>query len=98
MNFMPMAFEVFGAWSSETCKLFKHLIKRASSIHGINESILHNYWSTRITMSLVKYNSKILINKCANIYQTSSPIDDCFNNNEVIANYNHVALGNRVHD
>ena len=48
-------------------------------------------------MSLVKYNSKMLINKCASIYQTSSPIDDCFNN-EVVSNYNHVTLENRVHD
>ena len=63
-----MAFEVFGAWSNETCNLFKHLIKRASLIHGINESVLHNYWSTRITMSLVKYNSKMLLLINAPVY------------------------------
>ena len=97
MNFMPMAFEVFGAWSKQTCCLFKHLIRRAASIHGINASVLHNYWTTRITMTLVKYNSKLLINKCASILQTSVPFDDCFNDT-MISNYSHVTLDNRVHD
>ena len=69
MNFMPMAFEVFGTWSDETIKLFKYLVNRASEVNGIHKSILHTYWATRLSTSLMKYNSQTIINKCANIHR-----------------------------
>jgi hypothetical protein len=76
MNFMPMAFEVFGAWSKETCKLFKFLIQQAADISGIQTTILHNYWASRISTSLMKYNSLYIINKCNTILKQHSTIRD----------------------
>ena len=93
MNFMPMAFEVFGAWSKETMSLFKFLIQQAADISGIPPSILHNYWAGRISTSLMKYNSLYIINKCSSILKQQAPTRDesLMMDDTVIRTYNYIS-------
>ena len=89
IDFMPMAFETFGAWSKEFKNIFNILVKNASELNQSNYANLHFYWSKRISCTLMRYNSKCIIQRIISINGEKTRWDNAYNAN-IIYDYNYM--------
>ena len=59
-DFMPMAFEIYGACSEKFDSLLKVLVQFASDANHIPYSVLLNYWRKRFSVTLQVFNSRLI--------------------------------------
>ena len=60
VDFIPLAFEMFGATSDLFINFFKRLARLAADVNDIHYSVMHSYWQKRLSTTMQKYNAKIL--------------------------------------
>jgi hypothetical protein len=60
IDFMPLAFEMFGATSDLFDKLFKKLTRAAADANDLPYSVMFSYWQRRLSTTLQIYNAKII--------------------------------------
>ena len=80
IQFMPMAFESYGALSTEVIKILNILCEKRSRITNSNKSMLLQYWYKRISCTLQKGNSNQIHNRILDItHQSTAHLnDECF--------------------
>ena len=59
-DFMPMAFEIYGACSEKFDSLLKVLVQFASDANHIPYSVLLNYWRKRFSVTLQVFSSRLI--------------------------------------
>ena len=69
-DFMPLAFEIYGACSPKVDKLLKDVVSKIADVTHVPYHILLSYWRMRISCTLQKYNA-FIINKAFLLLQDS---------------------------
>lgn len=59
-DFMPLAFEIYGAISEKGDSLIRNLATRAAQLHHLPTSVLIAYWRKRISTTLQVYNARLI--------------------------------------
>ena len=59
-NFMPMAFEIYGACSKLVDTFLVDVVTNAALINAIPQSVLVSYWRKRISTTLQYYNARLI--------------------------------------
>ena len=59
-DFMPMAFEIYGACSGKFEDFLKKMVKAASDANHVPNSVLLNYWRKRFSVTLQTFNVRII--------------------------------------
>ena len=76
-KFTPLAFESFGAWSSNFKDLFNSFIDRMED-KGKSRNCQISYWTKRISCTIMKFNSRCIIRKLNSIGYKKSFGDEAF--------------------
>ena len=59
-DFMPMAFEIYGACSGKFEDFLKKMVKAASDANHVPYSVLLNYWRKRFSVTLQTFNARLI--------------------------------------
>ena len=59
-DFMPMAFEIYGARSEKFEDFLKKMVKEASDVNHVPYSVLLNYWRKRFAVTLPTFNARLI--------------------------------------
>ena len=59
-DFMPMAFEIYGACSEKFEDFLKKMVKAASDANHVPYSVLLNYWRKRFSVTLQTFNARLI--------------------------------------
>ena len=59
-EFMPMAFEIYGACSEKFEDFLKKMVKAASDANHVPYSVLLNYWRKRFSVTLQTFNARLI--------------------------------------
>ena len=59
-DFMPMAFEIYGACSEKFEDFLKKMVKAASDANHVPYSVLLNDWRKRFSVTLQTFNARLI--------------------------------------
>ena len=59
-DFMPMAFEIYGACSGKFEDFLKKMVKAASDANNVPYSVLLNHWRKRFSVTLQTFNARLI--------------------------------------
>ena len=84
IEFMPMAFECYGALSKKFQKLVRALCHIRAEAQEIEEEAVLNYWYRRISCTIQRGNSIAISKRIIDIVQTTTPLQDEYYRDNII--------------
>ena len=85
LEFKPLAFEAFGAWSPTFVNFFKDTLNKMGA-HGQYRNSQVNYWTKRISCTIMKFNSRCIMSKINCIGYNKSFGDEAFRD-DIVESY-----------
>ena len=76
-NFMPMAFEIYGTCAEKFESFLKKMVKAASAVNHVPDSVLLNYWRKRFSVTLQTFNARLITRAYLELFDNASWLFIC---------------------
>jgi len=94
VDFMPLTCEMLGATSDLFIKFLKKLVAFAADVNNIHYSVMFNYWQKRLSITMQRYNAKIIHLAQKKIARVNNSVcNGDFDLTDIIANERHTHGG-----